>query len=528
LQQDLVSGAFPGNVVGALKQILAGRRFQTGTLEFEALEVWTESLREAGAALATFQTGRLALEDAWEFALALYGERVRFDDKEEGALELNGWLELLWEDVPHLVVAGMNEGCVPESVVGDAFLPESLRRKIGLKNNAMRYARDAYLLHAMAAKRDGSTGRLDLLVGKAAITGDPLRPSRLLLQCPDVMLPDRVDWLFRKIESDRATVPWTRAWRLKPAAVAPPERVSVTALRDWLACPFRFHLKHALKMRRVEIDKAELDARDFGNLLHATFQRLADPDAVEIATAADLNEFLLAHFERAASARYGDLRTLPLIAQFESARQRILKAAEIEAEQRRAGWRTLRVEWKFELPANGLRVRGVIDRVDRNEEDPRRVRVVDYKTSDKAVPPAAAHLRAGRDVDAARDAWQRIFLAAREHVWTDLQLPVYRRVLEAEFGSGIECGYFNLPKAVGDSSLTMWTDFTADLQESANLCLDGITTAIAAGRFWPPAEMAQRDLDDWAELFHHGAAESVDPDVIERLRGSEDLKGGGG
>ncbi|MBP7141603.1 MAG: hypothetical protein KBA71_06825, partial [Opitutaceae bacterium] len=42
LQQDLVSGAFPGNVVGALKQILAGRRFQTGTLEFEALEVWTE------------------------------------------------------------------------------------------------------------------------------------------------------------------------------------------------------------------------------------------------------------------------------------------------------------------------------------------------------------------------------------------------------------------------------------------------------------------------------------------------------
>ncbi|MBP8256512.1 MAG: PD-(D/E)XK nuclease family protein [Opitutaceae bacterium] len=527
LRKDLVSGTFPLNAVGALKRIFAGRRVEEGSLEFEAMEAWMESLREADVALSAFRGGRLDLADAWEFALALYGERVRFEAKEEGALELNGWLELLWEDAPHLVVAGMNEGCVPESVVGDAFLPEAARRRIGLKNNAMRYARDAYLLHALAASRDGRTGRIDLLVGKAAVTGDPLRPSRLLLQCADEELPDRVGWLFQKVESHQATMPWTRAWRLKPAMVAPPERVSVTALRDWLECPFRFYLKHALKMRRVEIDKAELDARDFGNLLHATLQRLADPDAARIVAAKELGGFLLSHFEREASARYGDLRTLPLLAQFESARQRILKAAEIEAEQRESGWRTLRVEWKFELPANGIRVRGVIDRVDRNEEDPRRVRVVDYKTSDKAVSPAMAHLRTSRDADAARDPWQRFSMGGKEHLWTDLQLPVYRHVLEGEFGSEIECGYFNLPKAVGDSALCLWSDFPAELQRSADACLDGITKAIAAGRFWPPAEFAQRDLDDWAELFHRGAAESVDPSTIERLMGERTLKGGG-
>ena len=527
LQRDLSSGAFSRSVVAVLKQIFAGRRIQTGTIEFEAMEVWTESLREAVVALTTFRGGRIDLNDAWEFALALFGEKVRFEEKKEGAIELNGWIELLWEDAPHLVVAGMNEGCVPESVMGDAFLPEAARRRIGLRNNAMRYARDAYLLHALAASRDGRTGRLDLLVGKAAVTGDPLRPSRLLLQCPDEDLPARVGWLFRETESERATVPWTRAWRLKPTLVARPERVSVTALRDWLECPFRFYLKHALKLRRVEIDKAELDARDFGNLLHATFQRLADPEAQGIVDARDLTAFLLAHFEREASARYGDLRTLPLIAQFDSARQRILKAAEIEAKQREAGWRTLRVEWKFELPVNGIRIRGVIDRIDRNENDLRCVRVVDYKTSDKAVRPVMAHLRASRNADAARESWQRVFLGTKEHVWSDLQLPVYRRVLEAEFGNAIECGYFNLPKAVGDSALSMWDDFTANLQASANACLDGITTAIAAGRFWPPAEIAQPDHDDWAELFHHGAAESVDPKWIEKLRGMGELKGGG-
>ena len=34
---------------------------------------------------------------------------------------------------PHLVVAGFNEGQVPDAVVGDIFLPETLRTQLGLK-----------------------------------------------------------------------------------------------------------------------------------------------------------------------------------------------------------------------------------------------------------------------------------------------------------------------------------------------------------------------------------------------------------
>ena len=100
-------------------------------------------------------------------------------------------------------------------------------------------------------------------------------------------------------------------------------------------------------------------------------------------------------------------------------------------------------------------------------------------------------------------------------------------MLAGEFGSEIDCVYLKLTKAVGDSALCLWSDFPAELQRSADACLDGITKAIAAGRFWPPAEFAQRDLDDWAELFHRGAAESVDPSTIERLMGERTLKGGG-
>ena len=97
-----------------------------------------------------------------------------------------------------------------------------------------------------ACRADG--GRLDLLVGKTSVAGDPLRPSRLLLNCADEDLPRRIEFLFRAAESARTNPPWQRAWRLEPRRVAVPERVWVTALRACLECPLRFYLGRVLQM----------------------------------------------------------------------------------------------------------------------------------------------------------------------------------------------------------------------------------------------------------------------------------------
>jgi ATP-dependent helicase/nuclease subunit B len=95
--------------------------------------------------------------------------------------------------------------------------------------------------------------------------------------------------------------------------------------------------------------------------------------------------------------------------------------------------------------------------------------------------------------------------------WADLQLPLYLRALLPEYGRVISCGYFNLPKATGETGIAVWENFTVELQESAWRCTEGICTAIRAGEFWPPRELVGREseLDDFAALFHQGAAESV-------------------
>jgi ATP-dependent helicase/nuclease subunit B len=507
LRAQLTGGEFPANASAALGAVFGARRVTGDSPLAESAEAWMEILRDAAAARPDFP--RLANAEWWELALAQFGESLRFDQRPAGAVDLLGWLELLWEDAPHLVLTGLNDGRVPEAVAGDPFLPEALRGRLGLKTNEARFARDAYLLAALAACRRG-TGRLDLLVGKVSAAGDPLRPSRLLLSCEETELPQRVAALFRPAEAARPSLPWRRAWRLVPPLVSPPSRVSVTAFRDYLRCPFRFYLKHALKMEMVDPSKSELDALDFGTLCHSALEEMGREPALRDCTDAGvLREFLLTQVNRRSRDRYGAELTLPLVVQLESARQRLARAAGVQAEQRAAGWVIEHVERKFELTLGAVTVSAKIDRVERHVETGA-VRVIDYKTSDKGVSPPAAHVRNARREETAPE-WARFTLGGKELVWTDLQLPLYLEALAGQYGVAVGAGYFNLPKAVGETGLLFWEEYDGAWHAAARRCAEGAAAGITAGIFWPPTEVPPRDEDDvFAGLFHHGTADSVE------------------
>lgn len=514
LRGTLLKGTFTEAVRAALTEIFRNRRFdqsRPGDVHaIEAAQAWGEVLTELDAAVQRFPG--LAPAEVWELALRTLGDSQRFDDKPDGAVELQGWLELLWDDVPHLIVAGMNDGCVPDAVVGDAFLPEGLRERLGLKTNAARFARDAYLLHALAAFRAEGRGRLDLLAGKTSSAGDPLRPSRLLLQCADADLPARVAFLFSPAESARPNPAWRRAWKLTPRTDAEIKSLSVTSFRDYLKCPFRFYLKRGLRMEAVDPQKAEMDAMDFGTLCHAALEAMGRPDSPvrDSTDAAVLRGFLLGELERAARDTFGNSLVLPLVVQLESARQRLAKAAEVQAQLRAGGWVIDRTEWAFEINVGGLPVRGKIDRIDRNELTGE-VRVIDYKTSDKPVNPADAHVRSPKrteDVAALPEFARFLAGGGGESIWVDLQLPLYLEAVAAEFGHAVACGYFNLPKAAGETGVSVWTGYDGGVQAAAMRCAEGVAAAVQARRFWPPAELPS-DNDDFAQLFLQGAEASV-------------------
>ncbi|MEO7413375.1 MAG: PD-(D/E)XK nuclease family protein [Opitutaceae bacterium] len=506
LRGQLLARDFATSAAAALRLLFADRRLDlaegTDAQLVEAASAWNEVVRECAAAGAHFP--RLTTAEWWEFALRLYAGGFATEEKPLRALELQGWLELLWEDAPHLAIAGMNDGRVPESVSGDAYLPEALRTRLGLKNNEARFARDGYILQAVVSCRP----RTDCLFGKTSTAGEPLRPSRLLLRCRDEALPDQVAFLFRAAPLVQPNFPWRRAWKLQPRSVPPPQRIRVTALRDYLQCPFRFYLRHVLRMESVKPGKTELDAMDFGTLCHSALEQIGKQPALRDCTdPVWLREVLVNEFDRAVRGRFGTRLTLPLVVQGESARQRLAKAAEIQARERAAGWIIEAVETPFEIEIGGMIVRGKIDRIERHGETGAR-RVLDYKTSDKASTPAAAHFNRPRRGETPAE-WARFEMDGRLRVWTDLQLPLYLHALSLKSNDVMTGGYFNLPKAAGETGIALWEDYSPGLKTAALRCAEGVCTAIRAGEFWPPNETLNPEYDEFAALFHHGVAASI-------------------
>ena len=293
---------------------------------------------------------RLAPADSLELVqhalsgIAFYRERY-VDD-----LDLQGWLELLWDDAPHLVITGCNDGLLPESIVGDPFLPNQARVLLGIKDNERRLGRDAYSLSAMLACR-ASHGRVDFIVGRTRNNGDPLRPSRLLLQCSDDILPTRALQLFQGETSSNeiASPPWQRAWKLKPLPL--PEdarirsRISVTAFAAFLSCPFRLYLAHGLGMREVDAEKQEMNPMEFGNLCHDALERLGRDETMRACPdEREVKGFLLDAADRYVERRYGKVITVPVQIQLEAARQRLAWAAEEHVRDLALGWRIEEVE----------------------------------------------------------------------------------------------------------------------------------------------------------------------------------------
>lgn len=518
--RDTLRGA---PLADALRQVLqaiyAKRQLTVGDREDDAFRQGVETLDAALRELEDADRRGQAGDDVADALLARLQDASLKPERQDEDLDLEGWLELAWNPAPLLFVAGMNEGLVPDGRVADIFLPDTLRRQMDLRDDRQRMARDAYLLSALAARRRRE-GRVILLAGRTSLAGDPLRPSRLLFRCPDDRLAARVAALYRDVPPSRGASAFTVSFRLKPGQVPPVERsravldhLSPTAFRDYLRCPLRFYLQRLLRMQPLDDLAREPDALAFGNLVHDALRAMACDASRPWACgdAGALAAWLAAALDRRAAELYGPHPWLGVVLAREAAVERLRAFAARQVEWHALGWSIVEgldeVEKAFDL--DGLRVSGRIDRVDRHPDGS--LCVLDYKTSEKAEPPAATHLGAPREGDPLEAAVVPAALARtrRDRRWADLQLPLYREMMRAESSAAVRLGYICLGAAPGETAFSLWADYTDELHASALRCARAVAGRIRDGVFWPPADV--RGTDDFAGLLLADAAAAIEP-----------------
>ena len=410
-----------------------------------------------------------------EVVLAELGRRHEVPEPDPGALELLGWLELRHEPASDLVLVGVNEGGELAGSIADAWLPDSLRARLGLSHEAGRFARDVHALHALSAR----TRSLRAIVSRHDATGNPVPPSRLVLAATGRSLAERVLRLFegQPLVSSAGSLAGTPEPATVPGFPAPRpegprtiETLSVTDFASWLRSPMDHWLERMEDLEEIDPKALELDARQFGTLAHLVVESLGEPAVSALEDPQRIARVLLDRLDALIRSFFGRTPAPAILFQRRMLSDRLVAFARCQADMVRGGWRIETIEYPLdellEIPgADPVRIRGRIDRIDRHESG--RLRLIDYKTSDNPVDPAKKRTREG--------------------VWKDLQLPLYdhllRRQRDLPAEDPIELGYISLTADPAKVDLSIARDWTAEILAEGIEQARAIVCAMRSGDF---------------------------------------------
>ena len=409
----------------------------------------------------------------------------------QGGLEMMGWLELALDDAPVLLLTGLQEGCVPAVTGDDSLLPDSLRAKLGLADDRRREVRDKWLLRQMIESRQGEGRHVHLIVPRRGADGDPRMPSRLLFACSAEEAAKRASAFSTRQSDEKTALPLFSCGEKRdltpplPVKRDPPiSEMTISGFTSYLACPYRFYLRHVCCLEERDDSQDEINPRLFGLLLHSCLAAFAKSRYSQSADAAEIGEYFRRQLEKQVEKQFGRHPSRVLRLQIRQAHRRLEAFSQWQAQSVLEGWVIYKSEedLKVAIDVDGLpfTVRGRLDRMDYHPATGR-YRIIDYKTGDSAKRPEDKHCPRGP-----------------AEKWLELQLPLYRLLVGA---NGVDIAKI----APGDLGYVL---LSADL-EPATLAANG---ALNGGTGWVPARWGEEEMDV--------ALESA-KEVIRKVRAGE-------
>jgi len=349
---------------------------------------------------------------------------------ETNTIDIIGWLEVPLDDAPVVILTGMNEGIVPKSQTSHIFLPNSLRKSLGVQNNNRRFSRDKYYLRTIIQ----ATKELYITAGKFSDNQDPLLPSRLLL---DIKETEQAKLLqgFTKIKSNENKFISSNQPIICKISddenlfLSDPEMgksLSVTSFKTYLNCPYRFYLEKEKKYPTKELQR-EMPAYEYGNVVHKALELFGISKFSNSKVFSEIQKYLKMIVDTEIEKRFGGNPHTAVLLQKDSIINRLNIFAKRQTERVELGWEIIDTEKKFEIKLDNYKITGKIDRIDKKHNQKY---IIDYKTG----PIKSNELHT-------------IHYDKKKEKWKDLQLPLYAYWGQKEFDETLpEVGYFSISK----------------------------------------------------------------------------------
>lgn len=350
-----------------------------------------------------------------------------------------GWRELTFTRGKRVIICAMHDGCIPEPVEDDEFLPESLCRELNIRHEPFRIARDSYILTALL--KSHPAGAVHFVTARQNPDGSSSAPSGLLLRC-GAQLPYHARAFFAEssgvkpfppvpIYSLRTSrSPELPDGKLQPGMMESIEQIapgkanpflcptttySPSSLELFLQCPFTFWLKHLYQLDAGEVyddEKSELESNEYGTLVHAVLEsavkqypteeklRAAFPEAISAKELTEaLNQRMIAIARNEWERVYllfteRGVQPLPMEVLLRNVEGTMAAFARQHVEDLLGGWENIACEYTLKptlVLSNGetVKFRMVADRIDRHRSG--HWRIIDYKTSADDKKPLKVH-----------------------------------------------------------------------------------------------------------------------------------------
>lgn len=309
-------------------------------------------------------------------------------------LHILGPLEARLQRFDVLILAGLNEGTWPAEAEADPWMSRPMRKKFGLPSPERRIGLAAHdIAQALCGPRV-------VMTRSEKVDGTPTVPSRWLMRLDRAVEAAGLTNAFM-MEED-AWLAWARELTEpgsydsipppapKPPLKARPRRLSVTEIEMWMRDPYSIYARHVLKLRPLDPLDQDVNAADYGSLVHDALHRFIETHPTGPQPKNALTKLLKigeAVFAKGAlhpgvlafwAPRFE--RIAEWFIQTENARRNELSQSFVE----------IKGEMNLRGPGGSFKLVGKADRIDRTKDG--RITIIDYKTGS---PPSDDEVVAG-------------------------------------------------------------------------------------------------------------------------------------
>ncbi|MCB9230325.1 MAG: PD-(D/E)XK nuclease family protein [Bacteroidia bacterium] len=323
------------------------------------------------------------------FREVIFATSIPFSGEPLGGLQIMGTLETRALDFDHLIILSVNEGILPSGRQAATFIPFSLRKGFGLPTYQERDAVFAHHFYRLLQR----PARIHLFYNTEADTFGSGEKSRFIEQIEMELVPRNPKINFkdeiltfpaRKLPVKSISIEKTEGLQQQVADFLLENGLSPSGLGTFLECKLQFYFKYILGLYEEEEVQEHLEADTFGSVTHRALEILYAEYTGQVVGRPQIEKMkqrvepaLKKAFKDAAQTTRLDFGKNHLqMRVISDLLNRLLEEDASRGEFEIVGLEK-RMEWTGELGGGQIRLKGIIDRVDRKDG---LLRIIDYKT----------------------------------------------------------------------------------------------------------------------------------------------------